>query len=266
MCGLESRRVSLGKREIKWNLDSGKKMSRGRPWQAKPFRIKKNGEETGSYRLYVPSQGKTISLETADFNEATKKAAEIAENEKGQSSSGEDISSGQTNEIPNNPEPVISKPLFGLDNSSVINDWINSTGPVPPVAIPQPPQPPVSAAPASTGQTSVTPKKATPQKGLTTEQTEKISGGMKKIIARMNVIGLGTCIQLLGRDPYPVEDEELELLAMGWEMWIEEVFTKKKMEPWHLVLAANVMIGFSMYIQGTPKPKDEDETPPQVIQ
>lgn len=90
---------------------------------------------------------------------------------------------------------------------------------------------------------------------LTPEQSAKLAGGLKKIMANLNCIIVGAGVQMFGRVPAPIDDEEMELLQMGWEMFIDEMFAKAKVKPWHVLLAGNVMIAAAMYVGGTPIPK-----------
>ncbi len=101
----------------------------------------------------------------------------------------------------------------------------------------------------------VTGSKAKP--GLTPEQSAKLASGLKKTVANLNVIIVGAGVQMFGRVPAPLDDEEVALLQMGWEMYIDELFAKSKIKPWHLLFAGNVMIATAMYVGGTPIPKKQ---------
>jgi hypothetical protein len=93
--------------------------------------------------------------------------------------------------------------------------------------------------------------------GLTPEQAAKIGTGMKRIVTKINVVCLNVCVSYLGRDPFPVADDELELMAIGWEMMLEEYFVKHQPKPWMLIAAGNMLVGFSMYMRGKPFPKKD---------
>jgi hypothetical protein len=120
-----------------------------------------------------------------------------------------------------------------------------------PISAPDPP----SAGVLSTWFNPVAPKPTRQKPGLTPEQSAKIAAGLKKTVTNVNVIVVGAAVQMFGRVPAPLDDEEVALLQLGWEMYIDEMFSRAKIKPWHLLLAGNVMIAAAMYVGGTPVKK-----------
>lgn len=154
----------------------------------------------------------------------------------------------------------------------LLNDWARSktVDATPPATQPEPaPQPgPLSglfgsSPPLPPARNPPSPKVA---KGLTPEETAKLAAGLKKIVTNINVVAVGASVQMFGRVPAPLDDEEIKLLQMGWEMYLDEIFAKKKIKPVHIVLAANIMIAFTMYVGGKPmeKPKKLEEVAKQA--
>jgi len=90
---------------------------------------------------------------------------------------------------------------------------------------------------------------------LTPEQSAQLASGLKKIVANLNVIIIGAGVQMFGKVPAPLDDDEVKMLEMGWAMMIDEMFLKSEVKPWHVLLAGNLMIGAAMYVGGTPIPK-----------
>ncbi len=100
-------------------------------------------------------------------------------------------------------------------------------------------------------------RKPKPVSGLSPEQAQKIGAGLKKIVTKVNIIAAGMCVDMFGRDPAPLEDDEIDLVVLGWEMMLEQYFTKSQPKPWMVLLAGNVMMVMAMYPRGEPK-KTED--------
>jgi hypothetical protein len=98
------------------------------------------------------------------------------------------------------------------------------------------------------------------QKGLTPEQSAKIASGLKKMVVNTNVVVVASAVQMFGRVPAPLDDDEIALLQMGWEMWLDELFLKAKLKPIHLVIVGNLMIAVSMWAAGKPKDKPNPKT------
>jgi hypothetical protein len=101
------------------------------------------------------------------------------------------------------------------------------------------------------------------QKGLTPEQVAKLAAGMKKAVVKVNIFAAELCVGFLGRDPCPLDDDEVELLSVGWEMMLEEWFGKNRPEPWMIIVAGNVAVLLAMYVRGTDKA--EKPTPFKLV-
>lgn len=236
---------------------------RGKPWTPSLTRIKDGkGREVGNYRMYVPSEGRTVNLGTLDEKEAWRKAKEIIAREKGASDPVVLDRPMSVPELPTPPRASGSAPSNApsIDPNSLLDSWAaDKPSPLPPQ--PDSPAGPVPAPPEvpfvePTKALVATPKAKT-QKGLTPEQAEKLGKGLQKLVARVNIVTLELAVRFMGRDPYPLDDEEVELLALGWELWLDTYFVKHKPEPWMLILAGNVMAGFGMWMRGTPIVKEK---------
>lgn len=118
---------------------------------------------------------------------------------------------------------------------------------------------PVAPVPAPSHPYAYNPKAPKQQKGLTPEQSAKIANGLKKMVVNTNVVVMATAVQMFGRVPAPLDDDEIALLQMGWEMYLDELFAKAKLKPLHLVIVGNLMIAVSMWASGKPKEKPKAE-------
>jgi len=152
------------------------------------------------------------------------------------------------------------------DAASILTQWSQSGKPETPAQTPsatpsspslwnpQPSASPPNLAPVSAG-TGKPGRKAKPT--LTPEQSAQLASGLKKIVANLNVIIIGAGVQMFGKVPAPLDDDEVKMLEMGWAMLIDELFLKTEVKPWHVLLAGNVMIAAAMYVGGVDIPKKQ---------
>lgn len=154
-------------------------------------------------------------------------------------------------------QPVLptAEPKKASSAADLLSSWSKSTATVEtPTPVQQPSAP--ATPPAAHPYAYTPPAKAIkPQKGLTPEQSAKIANGLKKMVVNTNIVVMATAVQMFGRVPAPLDDDEIALLQMGWEMWLDEMFAKAKLKPVHLVLVGNLMIAVSMWASGKPKEK-----------
>lgn len=233
----------------------------GRPYIGKPF-LPKGGK---TYVVYDPTVKKVVSLDTSNPNEADKRAAVIRERVK-RSGGTPTVSAPKLDYVPNVQETITPEIPSG---SSLVSIWANESNQTNGESN-QVSQPGVD------NQVKLFPETGTPNSnlvaiekprkkgGLTPEQAAKLGTGMRKIVTKANVILAEFIVKFLGRDPMPLDDDELEMLATGWEMFLEEFFVKQPPKPWMMILAGNVMIIFAMYVRGTPRlknPKQQMEAP-----
>lgn len=250
----------------------------GRKGSYVAYRRKVNGQSVGNYRYYDPTIKDTIDLGTEDEFEAKR----IVASRKGggnapQNASSETIPQSTSvqsaaTESPPSVIPAVPEPSHpsGAGSSvsarDIISSWISSNpgtnandasdipgpGRVEPQdsTTPQEPKPVIP---------TVAPKPVKTAKGLTPEQAAKLGRGLTKVVSRLNVVGVDACVRLMGRDPFPPDEEEMELLQMGWELLLEQYFIKEAPEPWHLILAANLTLAVTMYARGKPLPKRESK-------
>jgi hypothetical protein len=89
--------------------------------------------------------------------------------------------------------------------------------------------------------------------GLTPEQVSKIASGLKKAAVKVNIVLDEMVVGWMGRNPCALDDDEVQLLEVGWEMMLEEWFGKNKPEPWMVIAAGNAAVLLAMYVRGEPK-------------
>jgi hypothetical protein len=251
--------------------------TRRKGYVPKPFRAKnpETGAEHGSYKAWNPFTKKIETLGTEDYNEALNKISSIVV--RGDAAASE-VATPVIGDIAPETVTLQSKPVTGVEGieAGLVEKWIE-TQPEPVTAEPitvespnatsasngtngtktSPPSPPT--APSVVSIPIVTPKRTSPQKGLSSEQAEKLGRGMRKMVTKLNLVGLETGVRWLGRDPFPIDDEELELLALGWELLLEDWFKNNKPEPWMLIVAGNALCAFTMWARGKPIPKKTDD-------
>lgn len=246
----------------------------GRKPSGTPYRLKSGG----NWRVQIKGMG-IIDLGTDDEQLAQVKVHEILSKPK---------------EVTPNPKAssstVVNQTVVAQSVSTpaelrpdVIDNWLKTQTPEPPkqTELPLPPKETVGYAEWKAGTSIVEPyepiKTEQPsstfvptvinggkkQKGPTPEQLEKLSKGLYKIATKVNIVAAEACVKFLGKDPCPLDDDEVELLQMGWEMQLNEWFGKSKPEPWMVLLAGNAAILFAMYVRGDDLPK-KDEVPSNV--
>lgn len=224
---------------------------------APPFRP--NG--SGSYRCYDPRQKKVVSLNTTNAAEAKAIQAKMW--------AARD--SASTVSLPSAPKPSTSTPSLPaiptpaatpgapVDARSIIDAWAANS---PPVEAPSA-SPSTLATPdevyASITDVTLPPVTSSPKRkgGLTPEQSAKIGNGLKGMATRINVVLVGAGVSLFGRDPVPPDEDEVEMLKLGWELMLEQYFIKNTAEPWLLILVGNVMLLVSTFVRSPKRPKPE---------
>lgn len=223
----------------------------GRPLSGEPYRV------AGEWRLHLGG-GKRVVLGQAavmDYAEAKSKASTLVPGEMRGTVSDVEQTPVASAPIPPQPKP--------MDATEILSSWAaaqESSGPSEAGKPPSPSVPTVSGGSTSTAIRTTTSASVPPRRsgGLTPEQAEKIGRGLKKVMTKINVIGAEVLVRLVGRDPCEVDDDEVELVALGWELMCEQYFTKNKPQPWMVLAAGNVMLVLAMYMRGTPIVKKED--------
>jgi hypothetical protein len=214
-----------------------------------------DGTPYGSWRYWSSKSHSVVDTQTED--EATAQAAMAVEME--------------TDVIPDIPEidnPVpISAPSQSSPMSS-INAWLGDRPPIDsgngapevvhaePISQSNPPS-------VSNGKTPLRALIPPKKKGLSPEQAERLGKALTSIVTKVNLMGLETVTKLCGRDPLGVDEEDIDLLRLGWEMYLEEYFVKHTPKPWMLIAAGNVFLLTAMLInsekiEGKEKPKELD--------
>ncbi len=238
----------------------------------------------GTYTCWNPSVKKYVNLGTTNRDEAIRRqqgfysqplrhgaptfvvdrASEMGEPNVASAIAGdEDIASPQrSTAMLDLDEP--------LDSDTVLKSWAgvktdapstNSTQAAPLTGQPKtyPPVPGLSPNPILSSK----PIQSKIKPGLSPEQNAVLASGLKKTVANLNVVIVGAAVDMFGRVPCALDDEEVKMLELGWELYIDEMFAKAKMKPIHLIIMGNLMIAASMYAGGTPKPK-KPATPPKL--
>ncbi len=279
---------------------------RGRPYEGKPFQRKNAaGERSGSFFVYDPIQKKPLNLETENEQGALAKVQELFGGLLGQPSpkAPETYSSGKsgTSSLPaaTTMEPATSathsgtwarsipmepEPSLTSDGIEALDEWTKR--PVPgQQAIPfdevKSNETPTSDSAwykpenrtiPSIGQGNSTVSNQSANKtvkkkgGFTPEQAERLGSLANKIVTRLNIAGIAACVKYLGKDPIELDEDDIELLQTGWEMFLADYFVKQPPQPWMIILAGNLLLGFQMYTTGKdiPKPQIADSTPSGV--
>jgi len=100
---------------------------------------------------------------------------------------------------------------------------------------------------------------------LTPARREKILGALGKGAARINALAVEVGISILGRklkEDAIVTDEDLEILRLGYDLLIEEIFETLEPKPWHVIVAGNVFLIMSIWSMTEKKPKKQVEQVP----
>lgn len=219
----------------------------------------------GNYSCWDPLNKKTIKL-GADRAEAERLQAEIllkaGRGTSGARSPAVTLPGERLNEPPPKvatarvpSPPAVPSPRVGPNANDLLNQWIQQAGPITPKPTPTPINEPANPSPSPTSLVPTPAKRPMPKGGISPEQAAKIGAGLKRIVTKANVVLDGAMVSMFGRRPAEPEDDELEMLAMGWEMLIEQWFVKNTPQPWMLVAAGNVLLLAGMYLQGEPIPK-----------
>jgi hypothetical protein len=236
---------------------------KGRPFLGNPFQQKNAaGEYSGTFFVYNPIERKRMNLETTDRAEALAKIQSLFGHLIGKP---HPKSVAPVSVVPSNekqaledtagsvsPPETVSAP-DGVEVRSVLDDWAKrGDGGQPPLHLVDDPTPQSST---SAAVTPITAKTKRNKNGLSAEDIEKISSGIHKTVASLNVLVLHSCVKYMGRMPYEPDEEEMHLLAVGWEMELKRHFEKAELQPWMLILAGNLFVGMAMYMNGTVIPK-----------
>jgi len=240
----------------------------GRP--PSPPRLNKKG----AYECWHPAIKKYVKLGTSDFAEASRIQQGFYGVVQASTPILPDIPSRD-----NIPDVDMGKPMIinldenddkPKDAANLLAGWAKSSSPMaPPTPVASSPvgtvyQTPISAGHPQNGPgiaTMVTKSNKVP-KGLTPEQSAKIANGLKKMVVNTNVVVIGAAVQMFGVVPAPLDREEIELLQLGWELWLDELFNKAKLKPVYLVVVGNIMIAISMYAAGERMKKPDPKTDP----
>ncbi len=258
-----------------------------------PFQYRVGNERKGNFFCYDPSKRTTVDLGTTDAAEAKQRASALKTEYATSLTETKPDASITSRSVPTRQEssayrfddgPVVIETLpngsSNVDPLAALTNW----GGLAPVVEPEGTAPSQSAEPNSASKgtggplggsesvpnTNVTAKKASgsgvrTKKGLSEEQIAKLASVAQKIATRANVAGLEAILRLTGRKvpDGSLDEEDVELLAIGMDMWLEELFAHQAPEPWMVVVAANILIAGKMLIASEPIEKKQVNGPPQ---
>lgn len=231
----------------------------------------------GNYRAYIPSYSAVLDLGTDNFAQAQAKVESLMKGgapvqlPKANVPAAEKSTSTATAERADvvgafSTQPAVPTASPNGSTLDAIDTWMKGQSEPVQEELPLPkdvsgvadtwaPEPSIPVSPVLPGPALTVITGGKKQKGLTPEQLERLSKGLYKIATKVNIVAAEACVRLIGRDPCPLDDDEIELLQMGWEMQLTEWFGKNKPEPWMILLAGNAGILFAMYVRGEPLKK-----------
>lgn len=93
---------------------------------------------------------------------------------------------------------------------------------------------------------------------LTPDKREQIMGLLGTGLARINALVVDLGANFLGRrlpSDYIIRDKDLELLKLGYDLLIEEIFESLQPKWWHVVIAGNVLFIVTLIPNLEKKPK-----------
>jgi hypothetical protein len=234
-------------------------VKRGRKPQFRPIKPQTEG---GNYRLYVPGRG-VISLETADEKEAWTKAGQFSQNyASGAKHAPPAVSSDSVTGTAN------AAPIQTPTSKEMLGAWISQPQDSGHPSITQPttyPSPSPSVA-ESSPTLSLTPSSSISDKVnavLPPEKRAKIASMLAKGITLINVAGTAWCVKLLGTIPkIDDEDEAKDVLKIGWELQLEDLFVNHPPQPWMVIAGGTAALGVGMLLNGE-RIKKEDKNRPR---
>lgn len=208
------------------------------------YRLRKGKSFYGTWRYYSPVSHEVIDLGTPDRDLAERLYAE----------SRKTLESGAA---PGSPTA----------GAAAINAWIDSAtseadGPVDVVPdgasdpVVEPAQVPIDPLPPAAIAVVPSTRK---RRGLTPQQIARMSNVVQRLAARIDVVGLEALMRMSGRRVRSdaIDEDDLELLGVGLELMLEDLFVKNPPKPWMIVTAANGLLAFKMYLRSDPEPKTE---------
>ncbi len=208
----------------------------------------------GSWRVYIPGQG-IVSLNTPDEKTAWTEAGRV----------GQSFAVGGSQATPEPVTPFQSGPPTAKD---MLSTWIQSSpdsGPFTPQSQPSP-QPPQSA-PVQSPTLSLQPSESQSvgdkvNAVMGPEKRAKIASMLAKGVTLVNVAGTAWCVKLLGTIPkLDDEDEAKDVLKIGWELQLEELFINHPPQPWMVILGGTAALFTSMLLNGERIPKEDKKKP-----
>jgi hypothetical protein len=207
----------------------------------------------GSWRVYIPGQG-VVSLNTTDEKQAYAEAGKV----------GQSFVVKKPANTTAEPSPF---PQGAPTAKDMLDTWIQSSPDSGQPSSPQPftgPQPLQSPAVQSPTQ-SLVPSLSTSDKVdavMGPEKRAKVAGMLAKGITLINVAGTAWCVKLLGTIPkLDDEDEAKDVLKIGWELQLEELFVNHPPQPWMVILGGTAALFTGMLLNGERIPKVDKKKP-----
>lgn len=100
---------------------------------------------------------------------------------------------------------------------------------------------------------------------LTPAKREKLMAVLGGGLAKVNALAVELALGMSGRklaDDYVISDDDLEIIATGYQMGLDELLANADPEWWHLVLTGNLVLAVSILPHVERKTKIETETVP----
>lgn len=224
------------------------------PYRAKRLLPDGAKEEYGKFRWYNPFTKQPEGLGVEEYDVAYRRSRELLAlgSQGGGVAGGAETPASENSDSQGTPAPTF------VDAGKVMDAWagVKVSPPGTGSAGSQP-------APQSVGSGGVVvpiirPVIKAPKKGtLTPEQAAKLGKAVNKVAAKLNLALLSAGVKFAGRDPFELDEDDVELLALGWELFLDDFFIKNPPKPWMLILAGNVMCASVMYLRGTPIKREE---------
>lgn len=225
-----------------------------------------------SYRLYVPGKG-VISLETSDEKEAWTKAGEYSQNyAAGGMNSPPKVSPFEMGPPVGVPDGTKNAATFQPPTAKeMLSTWQTQspTLPTEPFVSSQPTPSPSQSFVAQSPTESLPPQSSLSVSDkvnavMPPEKRAKIAGMLAKGITLINVAGTAWCVKLLGTIPkIDDEDEAKDVLKIGWELQLEELFVNHPPEPWMVIAGGTAALFVGMLVNGERVVKDKRPKPPE---
>lgn len=225
-----------------------------------PFRQKKKDKSTGesvsygAWRCYDPIVGEPVSLEAETEEDAKAEVQRrwgnligktrpkfvgkhVASNNPSLKSSGDPIT------VTSLPDEFVA--AESVNGSEALRDWTALKQPVEmslPLVEPKSPFPPASDFPQ--------PSAKEVKKEEKKQQALKFSSNAAVMVTNFNVLVSAKLVEYFGKVPVMPEGDDTQMLQDAWEAQLAIWFETTKVEPYMMIIIANVLMVGAMYMNG----------------